>query len=68
MIDGTETVRFGAAGRPGAAGARLRHLGDDLGHQSTSITDGRFATQRARRLANYGGDTLQPKPDDVPWR
>lgn len=62
LIDGTETVRFALPGDPAPLSRGYATWGDDSGHQSTSITDGRFATND-EQLANYGGDTLKKTHD-----
>lgn len=62
LIDGTETVRFALPDDPAPLSRGYATWGDDSGHQSTSITDGRFATND-ESLANYGGDTLKKTHD-----
>ncbi|KAI3591881.1 hypothetical protein D9X30_3166 [Cupriavidus sp. U2] len=62
LIDGTETVRFALPGDPAPLSRGYATWGDDSGHQSSSITDGRFATND-EQLANYGGDTLKKTHD-----
>ncbi|GJG97244.1 tannase/feruloyl esterase family alpha/beta hydrolase [Cupriavidus pauculus] len=62
LIDGTETVRFALPDDPAPLSRGYATWGDDSGHQSTSITDGRFATND-EALANYGGDTLKKTHD-----
>jgi len=62
LIDGTETVRFALPDDPAPLARGYATWGDDSGHQSTSITDGRFATND-EQLANYGGDTLKKTHD-----
>lgn len=62
LIDGTETVRFALPGDPAPLARGYATWGDDSGHQSASITDGRFATND-EALANYGGDTLKKTHD-----
>lgn len=62
LIDGTETVRFALPDDPAPLARGYATWGDDSGHQSTSITDGRFATND-ESLANYGGDTLKKTHD-----
>lgn len=62
LIDGTETVRFALPDDPAPLARGYATWGDDSGHQSTSITDGRFATND-EALANYGGDTLKKTHD-----
>lgn len=62
LIDGTETIRFGPAGKPAPLALGYATYGDDSGHQSSSITDGRFATND-EQLANYGGQSLKKTRD-----
>ncbi|AZG15669.1 tannase/feruloyl esterase family alpha/beta hydrolase [Cupriavidus pauculus] len=62
LIDGTETVRFALPDDPAPLSRGYATWGDDSGHQSTSITDGRFATND-EALTNYGGDTLKKTHD-----
>nr|WP_315592000.1 tannase/feruloyl esterase family alpha/beta hydrolase [uncultured Cupriavidus sp.] len=62
LIDGTETVRFALPDDPAPLARGYATWGDDSGHQSSSITDGRFATND-EALANYGGDTLKKTHD-----
>ena len=62
LIDGTETVRFALPDDPAPLARGYATWGDDSGHQSTSITDGRFAAND-EALANYGGDTLKKTHD-----
>jgi len=62
LIDGTETVRFGPPDKPAPLALGYATYGDDSGHQSSSITDGRFAAND-EQLANYGGLTLKKTRD-----
>ncbi|RZT36382.1 tannase/feruloyl esterase family alpha/beta hydrolase [Cupriavidus agavae] len=62
LIDGTETVRFALPDDPAPLARGYATWGDDSGHQSSSITDGRFATND-EALVNYGGDTLKKTHD-----
>jgi feruloyl esterase len=62
LIDGTETVRFGPAGKPAPLALGYATYGDDSGHQASSITDGRFAAND-EQLANYGGLSLKKTRD-----
>lgn len=62
LIDGTETIRFGPADKPAPLKLGYATYGDDSGHQSSSITDGRFATND-EQLANYGGQSLKKTRD-----
>lgn len=62
LIDGTETLRFGPAGKPAPLALGYATYGDDSGHQSSSITDGRFAAND-EELANYGGQSLKKTRD-----
>ncbi len=62
LIDGTETLRFGPAGKPAPLALGYATYGDDSGHQSSSITDGRFAAND-EQLANYGGLALKKTRD-----
>ena len=62
LIDGTETIRFGPADKPAPLKLGYATYGDDSGHQASSITDGRFATND-EALANYGGNTLKKTRD-----
>lgn len=62
LIDGTETVRFGPADKPAPLALGYATYGDDSGHQSSSITDGRFAAND-EELANYGSQSLKKTRD-----
>lgn len=62
LIDGTEQIRFGPATKPAPLALGYATFGDDGGHQSTSITDGRFAMSD-ESLANYGGQSLKKTRD-----
>ncbi|MCY1277479.1 Tannase and feruloyl esterase [compost metagenome] len=62
LIDGTETVRFAMPDDPAPLARGYATWGDDSGHQSSSITDGRFAVND-EALRNYGGDTLKKTHD-----
>lgn len=62
LIDGTEPVRFGPPDQAAPLAMGYATYGDDSGHQSSSITDGRFATND-EQLANYGGLTLKKTRD-----
>jgi pimeloyl-ACP methyl ester carboxylesterase len=62
VIDGTETVRFGPVDKPAPLALGYATFGDDSGHQSSSITDGRFAAND-EQLANYGGQSLKKTHD-----
>jgi feruloyl esterase len=62
LIDGTETVRFGPPDKPAPLALGYATFGDDSGHQSGSITDGRFAAND-EQLANYGGQSLKKTHD-----
>lgn len=62
LIDGTEVIRFGPAGKPAPLALGYATYGDDSGHQSSSITDGRFAAND-EQLANYGGNALKKTRD-----
>ncbi|RZL61264.1 MAG: tannase/feruloyl esterase family alpha/beta hydrolase, partial [Variovorax sp.] len=62
LIDGTELVRFGPADKPAPLALGYVTYGDDSGHQSSSITDGRFAAND-EELANYGGLSLKKTRD-----
>lgn len=62
LIDGTETIRFGPAGKPAPLALGYATYGDDSGHQASSITDGRFAAND-EQLANYGGLSLKKTRD-----
>lgn len=62
LIDGTETVRFALPDDPAPLARGYATWGDDSGHQSSSITDGRFAAND-EALRNYGGDTLKKTRD-----
>nr|WP_238136853.1 tannase/feruloyl esterase family alpha/beta hydrolase [Variovorax sp. JS1663] len=64
LIDGTETVRFGPPDKPAPLALGYATFGDDSGHQSSSITDGRFAADD-ESLANYGGQSLKKTHDVV---
>ncbi|MCJ0762604.1 tannase/feruloyl esterase family alpha/beta hydrolase [Variovorax terrae] len=66
LIDGTEPIRFGPADKPAPLALGYATYGDDSGHQSSSITDGRFA-MNDEELANYGGNSLK-KTHDVAAR
>lgn len=62
LIDGTEVIRFGPAGKPAPLALGYATYGDDSGHQSGSITDGKFAAND-EQLANYGGQSLKKTRD-----
>ncbi|VTU33154.1 tannase/feruloyl esterase family alpha/beta hydrolase [Variovorax sp. PBL-E5] len=62
LIDGTEPVRFGPADKPTPLALGYATFGDDAGHQSSSITDGKFAAND-EALANYGGQSLKKTHD-----
>lgn len=62
LIDGTEQIRFGPADKPAPLALGYATMGDDGGHQSSSITDGEFAAND-ESLANYGGLTLKKTRD-----
>ncbi|MFM9921852.1 tannase/feruloyl esterase family alpha/beta hydrolase [Variovorax sp. H27-G14] len=62
LIDGTEAIRFGPAGKPAPLALGYATYGDDSGHQSGSITDGKFAAND-EQLANYGGLSLKKTRD-----
>lgn len=62
LIDGTELIRFGPAGKPAPLALGYATYGDDSGHQSSSITDGKFAAND-EQLANYGGNSLKKTRD-----
>ncbi|WP_445287078.1 tannase/feruloyl esterase family alpha/beta hydrolase [Variovorax atrisoli] len=62
LIDGTEVIRFGPAGKPAPLALGYATYGDDSGHQSGSITDGKFAAND-EQLANYGGNSLKKTRD-----
>jgi len=62
LIDGTETVRFGPPDKPAPLALGYATYGSDSGHQSSSITDGRFAMDD-ESLANYGGLALKKTRD-----
>ena len=62
LIDGTEVIRFGPLGKPAPLALGYATYGDDSGHQSSSITDGRFAAND-EQLANYGGQSLKKTRD-----
>ncbi|WP_256219356.1 tannase/feruloyl esterase family alpha/beta hydrolase [Variovorax sp. 770b2] len=62
LIDGTEVIRFGPAGKPAPLALGYATYGDDSGHQSSSITDGKFAAND-EQLANYGGLSLKKTRD-----
>jgi len=62
LIDGTEVIRFGPADKPAPLALGYATWGDDSGHQSSSITDGKFA-MNDEALANYGGQTLKKTHD-----
>lgn len=62
LIDGTEPLRFGPAGKPAPLALGYATFGDDGGHQSSSITDGSFAAND-EALANYGGQSLKKTHD-----
>jgi pimeloyl-ACP methyl ester carboxylesterase len=62
LIDGTEVIRFGPAGKPAPLALGYATYGDDSGHQSGSITDGKFAAND-EQLANYGGLSLKKTRD-----
>lgn len=62
LIDGTELIRFGPADKPAPLALGYATYGSDSGHQSSSITDGRFAADD-ESLANYGGLALKKTRD-----
>ena len=62
LIDGTEPLRFGPAGKSAPLALGYATFGDDGGHQSSSITDGAFAAND-EALANYGGQSLKKTHD-----
>ncbi|SET21397.1 tannase/feruloyl esterase family alpha/beta hydrolase [Variovorax sp. OV084] len=62
LIDGTEVIRFGPADKPAPLALGYATYGDDSGHQSGSITDGKFAAND-EQLANYGGLSLKKTRD-----
>jgi len=62
LIDGTETIRFGPLEKPAPLTLGYATYGDDGGHQSSSITDGRFAAND-ESLANYGAQSLKKTRD-----
>jgi feruloyl esterase len=62
LINGTEVIRFGPAGKPAPLALGYATYGDDSGHQSGSITDGKFAAND-EQLANYGGLSLKKTRD-----
>ncbi len=62
LIDGTEQIRFGPPDKPAPLALGYTTFGDDSGHQSSSITDGSFATND-EALANYGGLALKKTHD-----
>ena len=62
LIDGTEQLRFGPSDKPAPLALGYATFGDDGGHQSSSITDGSFATND-EALANYGGLSLKKTHD-----
>jgi hypothetical protein len=62
LIDGTEQIRFGPRDKPAPLALGYATYGDDSGHQSSSITDGKFAAND-EQLANYGGQSLKKTRD-----
>ena len=62
LIDGTEAIRFGPLEKAAPLTLGYVTYGDDGGHQSTSITDGEFATND-ESLANYGALSLKKTRD-----
>ncbi|SFN04046.1 tannase/feruloyl esterase family alpha/beta hydrolase [Variovorax sp. OV329] len=62
LIDGTEPLRFGPADKPAPLALGYATYGSDSGHQSSSITDGRFAAND-ESLANYGGLAMKKTRD-----
>ncbi|MDA7418653.1 tannase/feruloyl esterase family alpha/beta hydrolase [Xenophilus arseniciresistens] len=62
LIDGTEPVRFGLPDKPAPLALGYATYGSDSGHQSSSITDARFALDD-ESLANYGGLALKKTRD-----
>ncbi|MDM0043277.1 tannase/feruloyl esterase family alpha/beta hydrolase [Variovorax dokdonensis] len=62
LIDGTEQIRFGPIDKPAPLALGYATYGDDSGHQSSSITDARFAADD-EALANYGGLSLKKTHD-----
>ncbi|MDR6393312.1 tannase/feruloyl esterase family alpha/beta hydrolase [Paraburkholderia phenoliruptrix] len=62
LITGVEPLDMAPTGTPTPLAQGYASFGDDSGHQSSSITDGKFAAND-ESLANYGGLSLKKTHD-----
>ncbi|KVV51871.1 tannase [Burkholderia territorii] len=62
LITGVDALDMAPAGTPTPLANGYATFGDDSGHQSSSITDGKFAAND-ESLANYGGLSLKKTHD-----
>ncbi|WP_367190558.1 tannase/feruloyl esterase family alpha/beta hydrolase [Burkholderia sp. Ed8] len=62
LITGVDALDMAPTGTPTPLADGYATFGDDSGHQSTSITDGKFAAND-ESLANYGGLSLKKTHD-----
>ncbi|MCA7953666.1 tannase/feruloyl esterase family alpha/beta hydrolase [Burkholderia seminalis] len=62
LITGVDALDMAPTGTPTPLADGYATFGDDAGHQSTSITDGKFAAND-ESLANYGGLSLKKTHD-----
>lgn len=62
LITGVDPLDMAPTGTPTPLASGYATFGDDSGHQSTSITDGKFAAND-ESLANYGGLSLKKTHD-----
>ncbi len=64
LVTGVDSLDMAPAGTPTPLASGYATFGDDSGHQSASITDGKFAAND-ESLANYGGLSLKKTHDVV---
>nr|WP_253074218.1 tannase/feruloyl esterase family alpha/beta hydrolase [Paraburkholderia caribensis] len=62
LVTGVDSLDMAPAGTPTPLASGYATFGDDSGHQSASITDGKFAAND-ESLANYGGLSLKKTHD-----
>jgi feruloyl esterase len=62
LITGVDPLDMAPTGAPTPLANGYATFGDDAGHQSSSITDGKFAAND-ESLANYGGQSLKKTHD-----
>ncbi|MDN7429366.1 tannase/feruloyl esterase family alpha/beta hydrolase [Burkholderia sp. AU16741] len=62
LITGVDALDMAPTGTPTPLASGYATFGDDSGHQSSSITDGKFAAND-EALANYGGLSLKKTHD-----